>query len=63
MLPFAGSIEIEFRLAALTVSGVLSLTAPKVALMLVVPTDRAVVVKQILHSGAHEGATPGRTKL
>lgn len=38
MLPFAGSIEIEFRLAALTVSGVLSLTAPKAALMFVVPT-------------------------
>ena len=38
MPPFAGSMEIEFRLAALTVSGVLSLTAPKVALMFVVPT-------------------------
>lgn len=33
-----GSIEIELRFAALTVSGVLSLTDPKVALMFVVPT-------------------------
>ena len=38
MLPFAGSIEIEFRFAALTVSGVLALTVSKVALMFVVPT-------------------------
>ena len=38
MLPLAGSIEIEFKFAALTLSGVLALTAPKVALMFVVPT-------------------------
>ena len=38
MLPFAGSIEIEFRFAALTVSGVLALTVSKVTLMFVVPT-------------------------
>ncbi len=31
--------------------------------MSIVLTDRAVAVKQILHSGAHEDAALGRTKL
>jgi hypothetical protein len=42
MLPSDGWIEIELRFAALTVSDVLLLTAPKVALIFVLPTFLAV---------------------